>query len=573
MGATKPVVAVDGRVVMGFTSEQVRVMAEEASLGSGLRGGALDAADPVHAGTPPLSYLLAAWVSSGSSAGAAEVRSLMGRQDWSAAPRLSFPVVALPLFTADVIGAVHAGSPAALATSRLIGSAPRQVRLVNFINSPCSTVTGFIDDFMSTVFAALTLTEPEGATLGTKVGRFFVETWNTAVSYAQKAVHGLLKTVTEAVLTQIENEAAAAAVIAEVITNVSPWTATVTALPSSIALGDTGSFKAKVSSALAVDDYPAPMKDCADKLGFTLPSLNAKGASAKWSLSSPLSPTSATSVDLDDNAASTISYKTEPKSSAGGGSCSGGSPSSPTPGTESAVGSITVTRPAVGDLKGLLANLLSTNIPVVGGIVHRLLKPLIDEVLSRLDTLSQVTGSAKVAITPSRNTGGAGGSCPPTHAGACLVGDWTVTSLTFDPHVAAAYSGGAGTEIDIAADGTAVIDFTPGGALVSAGSGRCRPYQWNRNRPLGFLPQHQESRWILLRDHCQRRRHDHLRRRSAGRFQLRLNDRIVSMCRRRPHSLVPRRRECVGLQNRSRQRLLLQLPSLYLRGSLRGVGG
>jgi hypothetical protein len=54
----------------------------------------------------------------------------------------------------------------------------------------------------------------------------------------------------------------------------------------------------------------------------------------------------------------------------------------------------------------------------------------------------------------------------PATCGACLVGDWTVTSLTFDPGVTV-YSGGAGTTVDIAANGTVVTDFTPGGALVS----------------------------------------------------------------------------------------------------------
>jgi hypothetical protein len=55
---------------------------------------------------------------------------------------------------------------------------------------------------------------------------------------------------------------------------------------------------------------------------------------------------------------------------------------------------------------------------------------------------------------------------PPT-CGACLVGDWTVTNLTFDASVII-YSGGAGTKVDIATDGTVVSNFTPGDALVAA---------------------------------------------------------------------------------------------------------
>ena len=69
-------------------------------------------------------------------------------------------------------------------------------------------------------------------------------------------------------------------------------------------------------------------------------------------------------------------------------------------------------------------------------------------------------------------TGDSGGASytvtggPPT-CGACLVGNWIVTNLTFDASVII-YSGGAGTTVDIATDGTAVSDFTPGDALVAA---------------------------------------------------------------------------------------------------------
>jgi hypothetical protein len=455
ISSAEPVDPVVGAPTMRFTVEQVRAMAAASASGSGLRGSALDAVSPAAAGMLPFAYVLAAWASTGRSRGAAAVRSLMGAEDWSEAPNVVFPVLALPLFTADAIGAAQAmrSRPGSAISSQRLES---ERSTLGVIDSPCSLVSGFIDDVMSTVFDALTVTSPPGATLGASVGRFFVEVWNTGLGYAKTAVSGLLKIVTETVIKQIENMAAAASVIAEVVTNIGPWTATVTPLPSAISLGSGGAFKVHVSSAAGETDYPSAVSDCANRLGFTLPSLNAKRAPAKWTLSTPLEPSSPTSVLLDPAASSTISYTTK-LSSPAGGSCSGPSPGS-SGGSDFAVATVTVSRPAVEDIRGLLANLLSTNVPVVGSKVQKILKPLIDAILKRLDSLTEITGSAKVVIkAPS------GG--PPT-CGSCLVGDWTVTKLTFDPGVTI-YSGGAGTTVDIAGNGTVVSNFTPGGTLVS----------------------------------------------------------------------------------------------------------
>ena len=55
----------------------------------------------------------------------------------------------------------------------------------------------------------------------------------------------------------------------------------------------------------------------------------------------------------------------------------------------------------------------------------------------------------------------------PATCGACLVGDWTVTNLKLNTQ-GVIHSGGAGTQVDIAADGTTVGNFTPGAPLVGA---------------------------------------------------------------------------------------------------------
>jgi hypothetical protein len=52
---------------------------------------------------------------------------------------------------------------------------------------------------------------------------------------------------------------------------------------------------------------------------------------------------------------------------------------------------------------------------------------------------------------------------------ACLVGNWTVTNLSLITNPGGTHSGGAGTEVDIAPDGDATGNFTPGAPLVGGG--------------------------------------------------------------------------------------------------------
>jgi len=69
-----------------------------------------------------------------------------------------------------------------------------------------------------------------------------------------------------------------------------------------------------------------------------------------------------------------------------------------------------------------------------------------------------VTGDAAGA---SYSIAGAQASCAP-----CLVGHWVVTNFTLTTTLGGSHSGGAGTLIDIHADGTATGNFTPGAPLV-----------------------------------------------------------------------------------------------------------
>jgi hypothetical protein len=49
----------------------------------------------------------------------------------------------------------------------------------------------------------------------------------------------------------------------------------------------------------------------------------------------------------------------------------------------------------------------------------------------------------------------------------CMIGNWTVTSMTLTT-VGGTFTGGQGTEVDIAAGGATMVDFTPGASLGAA---------------------------------------------------------------------------------------------------------
>jgi hypothetical protein len=458
--STTPVTAVKGKPVLTFTTDQVNAMAAAAADHAGLLGSVLDAAHPAPAGAPSYSYLLAAWVSKGTSAGATEVRSLMGPQTWGQAPSIVFPVLALPLFTADVVRAAGA---------RSTQSAPADViepaALTGIVDAPCSLVSKFISDVLDTVAEDLMLASPSGSGVAVEVGSFFVSLWNTAVGLAHLAITNLLKAVTAPVLRVIESVAAIAAVVAEVVTNITPWTVAVTANPVSVERGGGGSFVAKVSSGLGISDYPAAVADCAKALNITLPSLTANGTPATWTLGGPLFATTATSVTLNTAGSSSISYKTG--DSPVDPNC--GSGPSPTPPAATGTGSITVTRPAINDLKTLVSNLLSTSIPVAGGVVASILQPLVDEVLAKVDTLSQLNGSATVRVTTPIGTGK--GDCPPPGE-ACMVGAWTATIVSISTDGHGVLAGGRGSHWTISPNGHEVINWDGSGPFVLDGAGQ-----------------------------------------------------------------------------------------------------
>jgi hypothetical protein len=401
-----PLVALAGSLRMTFTAAQVHSMALQAANRDGIPGMTLDAAMNLPSDDPPFSYLLAAWVSKTDTPGATAVRELMGAQDWSQAPTVVFPTIALPLFSADVAANMVPSSGSTSATTSAITSPRTENRgpvLDGIISAPCSTVANFIQDTLNTVFNALMLGAPTGASVVSKIGRFFVNLWNNALSLAQAVVQKVLAKIGSIALQAIGKVAAVAVVVAQIAAYLLPWSVRITPPSQSVNAGDSGTLRASVETGTGAVQYPAAVIDCAN--GASLPSLTGADAPALWSLSGPISPSGPTSVTLDDSGSNTLTFTTSPPPS---GECASTQES-----TAPAQASISVTRRGISGLENLVSAMLTTGLGAVGSIaspiVSSLLGPILAQIQAQLIPLATVVGSAAVTVVYQPSTGA---GCP-----------------------------------------------------------------------------------------------------------------------------------------------------------------
>jgi hypothetical protein len=457
--STAALVPVKGGTRLRFARAQVQSMALGAANGAGISGSALDFATTTPAGDVPISYLLAAWVSKGTTRSAHAIRTIMGSENWTQAPTIVFPTIALPLFVSDVAAAMPA-NPTASGTNPQGGTI---IHLAGVTNAPCTLVSNFIDTTLASVFKSLALDAPS-ASPGSSVGRFFVGLWNAAISLAQAAITGLVHAITAPVVAAIGSISAAVAVISEVVSYITPWSVKVTADPTTITAGDSGSFSAAIDSPPGAG-YPATVTDCASALGITLPKLGAGGADATWTLAGPpaMTATSATSVTLDEAGSTKIDYSTTASDSG----CAAGSS-----GAEGGSGTLAVKRQAVDDLQTLADSMLTSGLGIagstVGSIVHSILDPILGAILGELDSLTRVNGTGTVIINPKSGSADCptadqpSASAKPGDAAECLIGSWNTTVQSFNTKPL----GGAGQVYTFTSTGTGSVDYS-GSAPVS----------------------------------------------------------------------------------------------------------
>lgn len=386
--STGPVKAIAGTPsAMRLTRWQLTNMLAQADAHMGMLGANIDAYEGTKApkNAPTFSYFIAAWVQRGQGPLAQYAAHLMGTQDWSTAPHLTFPLLVVTMFIADAARPPAGTLPAHASTSfnweRLI-AAPAQA------DGICSTVSNFVSQVVTDVENALTVSS----------NGFFASLWNVAV----KLVVGLAEVVIAGVLTPLLSilnaVAGGLAAIGAIASTLKPWTVTVDAQPAQITVGEQqsdGQFVATLD-AQAID-WPAQVSDCASVLGgVDLSKVSYADAPVTWKTLGQipgLATVTTKDATIDANKQATLKYQTvaqQPEQT--GSSC---------PSSQQSVGQggvqVSVERVDVEHLQAQLANIAFSKLP---GFVRSHLVPLFQ---SQVD--SAQTQFAQLVSTAPTGTG------------------------------------------------------------------------------------------------------------------------------------------------------------------------
>ena len=270
-------------------SWQIEPLALEAISRGGILGSVIDDMAPMPDELPSMSFLLAGWVTSADSPGARWSAEVLGDEDWSAAPEVTFPIVVINLFLADVLmpspDAVEATTEDA---AGLRGPASvagfRQRVSAGPLQQPCPLVGLWVDVQLELIFQSAALFALSGA-IPAPVGAYF----NVAGKLVLADL-GLLKLLLEtewAVQKVLIGQAfAVLGTFALFASGLAGWTATLTASTSSdrFAVGDEPDRPQTFTAALTAPfpQWAPDIAECAAAQGIDLPDPSGAGSSAAW---------------------------------------------------------------------------------------------------------------------------------------------------------------------------------------------------------------------------------------------------------------------------------------------------
>ena len=375
---------------------QARNLALEASASSGVGGQELESLTPLPDGAPPISFLVAAYVSRGDTPGARFAQALLGKQDWHHPSPIVFPSLVLDLFVSDsarAAGAAAASGPQAPPTASTQIGRDDDLKLVAAVGI-CSLLAGFLNGILVTVFNALTITGATG------IGGFFASLWNAAVSFAQGVINGLVATLTAPILNLVRSAIGVVGALSMATSLLRQWRVRFDAEPfqNHFAVGSeaeqTGSLKLRIDNS-EFGDWPADVVDCAAQVGMELPSLTAsKNAHIDWEVSGVPDYGRQTQRDdrLRDDKTAVFAYATnhETEEAAKRGARREGL----------IIVRAGIERTEVTQLRDLLQRMILNSVPPPAAqIVNPILERIGGDILRRITSLADVRGTGRVQIT------------------------------------------------------------------------------------------------------------------------------------------------------------------------------
>lgn len=287
---------VDTRKGLVFTQAQAEYLVAEQSRGAGIVGRDLDRLAPMPAGSPTLSYLIAAWIVKAPTPTARAAGALMGKRDWKYAQSIVFPTAVVTMFVADVGNALER-------TTRPSRSWERPpLQAIRTQADPCMIATTFLAKAIDTVFDTLKLDPKTGSDL--PVIGWLVAVWDEAVELMRGIVHAVVDTLTKPAFSALRTAMGILAVVSIIRSYLGTPQLTVDLDPPDLspgnpyrfAVGDAadiaGTFVARADPKQA---WPEGLKSCARAVGIDVPEVVANGAKVTWTVEEPVPVTHLTS--------------------------------------------------------------------------------------------------------------------------------------------------------------------------------------------------------------------------------------------------------------------------------------
>lgn len=452
--ATPEVALTAGASPFELLDFQAHALAVGAWAGATWSGAELDAVVPVPAstGSPTTSELLAAYVGSVDSPGAALSRALMAGQDLLQPASLRFPAGVLVMFVSDLAtdgGRIAAPNPSpkaarpgpmlALATT---GHAhPDAVDAID-VGLICAGPSGWIDAIIGRIATALSSAAPTGVAGVVIVGIFH---WFVKIGAA--VIKGLIDGFTAPVRLAIQGIAAIVSGIAQQIMTVLPYAVHVTTDGGgadgrgTFRLGPAplrGTFTAQVTAG-DFPDWPAVLATCAKAAGIALPQPITKGVPLSWGPLTPNAPLlsgtdqAMTEMTTDDHATATWPFMVarDPGDAAGEEK------------DQIDRQAVAVHRPELDDARARLTTALFGGIwAPIRPFVVAAFKPILDDLQGRLNTLLDERGVGtanliyheKAPPSPSPSSASSGATaCGVTLPAGTYTGTITSKSTTIVP--------------------------------------------------------------------------------------------------------------------------------------------
>jgi hypothetical protein len=398
------------RPIAGYAVSEFQARSMAAEIAGDARGGVLgadlDDIAPLPAGSPPVSYLVAAWLALGSTPAARASAELVGPQDWKRAPFLVYPSVVLAAFVGDAIR--HAEPDTSASTSLFIDNRferPPPARFLGFglatpayaaeVGGPCSAINAFVDQVLANVFNKIKI---QG---GSGVGGFFAGLFNKAVDLVGVAVKGIVKTITAPIAEGMRVAIGIVGVVSYAGSLLKPWSLVVTADPKLIDWSidgqppHTGGITARPSG-VWLPSWPPELVACAQLVGLNLPATNADvGSPVQWIGAGPgLSMIQRTYRDETLPADGVAKYAYEIVKSETRQEAEQGRAVDATLTIE-----VHLQRKLVKEMQKFLENLFLGSIPALAApVLKPIIAPTISSVLGKLAKLLRVNGSTQITI-------------------------------------------------------------------------------------------------------------------------------------------------------------------------------